>query len=495
MSQNSVSDSAALELLLQKDSPKIGLDLKERRYLLLCFDLVALFLSLLLSFFWAERDPRDLIGEKYYWVLTYFLTWLAVATVMQCYDIKRSSGPRSIFEAGLAAFLAGTLYQIIPLPFITPTFPSRRLYALLLPVISFAFVAFLRLIWSRIFSHAIFQRRLLVVGAGRAGETLISELNQHNAAIAKHQAEGPDASGYKVLGFVDDNDAVLDTCVHGHSVLGTHSALVPLADKLKPDEIVVAITHLDQISAPMFESIIRCRAKGYVVTTMASFYERLTSKIPLQHVGRNLQVLLPLEPDPIYRLYMVLKRGFDILSGLLGLVAIALIAPVIALLNLIYSPGPLFFRQERVGLLDRKFSVLKFRTMSVDAEKGTGAVWCGDQDPRITRHGHFMRRTRIDEIPQLLNVLVGEMTLIGPRPERPQFVEMLEREIPFYSLRHGHKPGLTGWAQVNFPYGASIEDSFQKLQYDLYYLKHQGFVLDLQIVLRTLSVVLGFKGR
>ncbi len=480
---------------MQNDSPKVGLDWKERRVLLFCFDFVALFLSLLLSFYLVGREPLDLVGGKYYWVFTYFLTWLAVATVMQCYDIKRSSGSRAVFEAGLAALLTGTFYQLIPLPFITPTFPSRRLYALLLPLISFGTVALFRFICSRIMAHAFFQRRLLIVGAGRAGETLIAELNQHNADVADHQFHSLDASGYKVLGFVDDNDAVSDSYVHGHPVLGTQNALVSLAEKLKPDEIVVAITHLDQISAPLFESIIRCRAKGYVVTTMAAFYERLTSKIPLQHVGRNLQVLLPLEPDPIYRLYMASKRMGDVFSGLLGLVAIAVVAPVIALLNRIYSPGPLFFRQERVGLLDQKFSVLKFRTMSVDAEKGTGAVWCGDRDPRITRHGHFMRQMRIDEIPQLLNVLLGEMTLIGPRPERPEFVAMLEREIPFYSLRHSHKPGLTGWAQVNFPYGASIEDSFQKLQYDLYYLKHQGFVIDLQIVLRTLSVVLGFKGR
>ncbi len=492
MSRNSSSDTAVLDLLVQSDSPKMGLDWKERRYLLLFFDLIALGLALLLSFLLAGRDASVLVGERYYWVISYCAMWLAVATVMQCYDIKRSAGARSIFEAGVAGAITGVIYQIVPLYLITPTFPSRRLYALLLPILSFVLIALCRWALARIITHAIFQRRLLVVGAGRAGETLINELNEHNEEMAKHQAESLDASGYKVLGFIDD---AAEAGVQGHPLLGTHTSLVALADKLKPDEIVVAITHLEQISDALFEAIIRCRAKGYVVTTMASFYERLTNKIPLQHVGRNLQVLLPLEPDPIYRLYVLLKRCSDICSGLLGLVAIALCAPAIALLNRIYSPGPLFFKQERVGLLDKTFTVWKFRTMSVDAEKETGAVWCGDHDPRITRHGQFMRKTRIDEIPQLLNVLMGEMTLIGPRPERPQFVEKLEQAIPFYRLRHGHKPGLTGWAQVNFPYGASIEDSFQKLQYDLYYLKHQGFVIDLQIVLRTFSVILGFKGR
>jgi len=177
-----------------------------------------------------------------------------------------------------------------------------------------------------------------------------------------------------------------------------------------------------------------------------------------------------------------------------GLVFLALLMPALALANRLGSPGPLFYRQARVGRRGQPFQVLKFRSMIPDAEAASGAVWAADNDPRITAVGRFLRRTRLDELPQVINVLRGEMSLIGPRPERPEFVEQLAHSIPFYRARHSVRPGLSGWAQVQYRYGNTADDSRIKLEYDLYYVKHASFLLDLRIALQTIGVMLAFKG-
>jgi lipopolysaccharide/colanic/teichoic acid biosynthesis glycosyltransferase len=189
------------------------------------------------------------------------------------------------------------------------------------------------------------------------------------------------------------------------------------------------------------------------------------------------------------------RRLFDILIAILGCFVVLLVSPLIWLLNRLTAPGDLFYRQERVGEAGKLFQIVKFRSMMMDAEQGTGAVWATNGDPRVTPVGRILRRMRIDEFPQFWNVLKGDMSVIGPRPERPYFVNQLSTELPFYRVRHAVKPGITGWAQVKYRYGASAEDSLVKLEYDLYYIKHQSPYVDLQILLKTIQVVLGFKGR
>ena len=168
--------------------------------------------------------------------------------------------------------------------------------------------------------------------------------------------------------------------------------------------------------------------------------------------------------------------------------------PLIALAIKLDSPGPIFFRQLRVGEREKNFILYKFRTMLDDAENGTGAIWAQEKDPRVTRVGNFFRKSRIDEIPQLFNVLMGDMSLVGPRPERPEFIDKLKKVIPYYSERHFVKPGVTGWAQVRYPYGASVEDALEKLRYDLYYIKNLSITFDLMIILETVNVVLFRRG-
>jgi lipopolysaccharide/colanic/teichoic acid biosynthesis glycosyltransferase len=215
----------------------------------------------------------------------------------------------------------------------------------------------------------------------------------------------------------------------------------------------------------------------------------------VDHVGRDLYAVLPTGDKAYDRFYQLIKRLTDGVFSLLGLGALIVVTPCVALGNALTAPGPLFYKQPRVGKGGRVFMVHKFRSMIPDAEAKTGAVWALPNDNRITPVGRILRKTRLDELPQVLNVLRGEMSLIGPRPERPEFVDALAAQLPFYRARHAVKPGITGWAQVQYRYGNSSNDAKVKLEYDLYYVKHVSALLDLRIILQTIQVMLLFKGQ
>jgi lipopolysaccharide/colanic/teichoic acid biosynthesis glycosyltransferase len=194
-------------------------------------------------------------------------------------------------------------------------------------------------------------------------------------------------------------------------------------------------------------------------------------------------------------LFLALKRLVDLAVAVVGMAILAVIAPLVAVANALWSPGPLFYRQVRVGLGGRAFPLFKFRSMAPDAESECGAVWADEGDPRVTPVGRLLRRAHLDELPQVWNILKGEMSLIGPRPERPEFVAILMAQVPFYQARHAVRPGITGWAQVRYRYGSSVDDARVKLEYDLYYIKHQSMYLEMSIVAKTAAAVLRLRGR
>jgi exopolysaccharide biosynthesis polyprenyl glycosylphosphotransferase len=376
-------------------------------------------------------------------------------------------------------------------PRITPPLPTHRAEAVLLPLAATLGVGLWRLVYAAVFVQPAFQRRLLVLGAGWAGRALVQAIREAgNGARDLNRA-----TGYMVLGFVDDDSGKAGTTVEGLPVLGTRSDLRRLVRELHPDELALAITNAGSLGGEFFQSILDCRESGLQLTTMANLYERISGRVPVQHAGRDLNVVMPLERPAGHRLYMGVRRAADILIGAFGCLVVALLCLPIWIANRFTSPGSVLYWQDRVGKGGRAFSLVKFRSMQMDAEKESGAVWAAANDQRITPAGRFLRRTRLDEFPQFWNVLKGEMSLVGPRPERPVFVARLSREIPFYRLRHAVKPGITGWAQVRHGYAASDEDSLVKLQYDLYYIKHKGPYLDILILMRTAGVMLGLKGR
>ncbi|MEO5696805.1 MAG: TIGR03013 family XrtA/PEP-CTERM system glycosyltransferase [Burkholderiaceae bacterium] len=279
--------------------------------------------------------------------------------------------------------------------------------------------------------------------------------------------------------------------VPSSELLLNRGTLRECALELGVDEIVVALAERRGGSMPLRE-LLSCKAGGMLVTDISTYFEKLLGQIRIDHVHAGWLIFGDGFNQGSYR--TVAKRSFDVLCALLLLTLAAPLLLATALAIALERKGPVLYRQERVGLGGRTFQVLKFRSMRVDAEKGCQPKWASTQDSRVTRVGAVIRRFRIDEFPQLVNVLRGEMSLVGPRPERPFFVEQLTRDIPFYAVRHSIKPGLTGWAQVRYQYGATVADSLEKLQYDLYYVKNHSLFLDLVILLETVGVVVSGKG-
>ncbi len=471
---------------------QFSIQFSERKLLLMVVDLAILNGALFLMLSLRPQPVFARLLERFPWyALLLSAIWLFVGIFFNVYDLARAaSAVQSVWTASLASLVTLTLYTLIP--FLTPILPNRRTQLVVFFVAGVLGIAIWRFLYASVFSQPTFRQRALVIGAGWSGQTLVQVINE---IAAKSTASGF-GIGYELLGFIDDDPAKQGSSVGGVPVLGRGQDLIRLAQELSPDEIIIAITHPHQINPDLFRAILQCYEMGIPLTTMSALYEQMTGRVPVQHAGQDLSVLLPTTRPSGYRFYLALRRVADVLLSLPGLLITLIAIPLVWLGNLLSGHGgDVFYRQKRVGKGGDTFEIIKFRSMVMNAEQGTGAVWAQENDSRITPVGNFLRKTRLDELPQFWNVLKGEMTLIGPRPERPEIIAELTKDIPFFGLRHAVKPGITGWAQVNYRYGASVEDSFIKLQYDLYYIKHLGPFIDLAVFLKTIQVVLGLKGR
>jgi len=333
-----------------------------------------------------------------------------------------------------------------------------------------------RAVFALLRRHSLFRSRLLIIGAGERAWDLLQILR------------GQGRSLHYDLTFVHEEsfgavDPRLAADPDSHIVLASHN-LLNLAERVRAEEIIVAP---DDRRGMTLDSLITCRANGYPVTQYMSFLEKEIARIDIKRL--DMAWMLYSDGFQISPIGRALKRLFDILVSLMILVPFSPVLLAAMLAVWLGDRGAVFYRQERVTLGGRGFKILKLRTMRSDAEKG-GAVWAAAGDSRVTAVGRFLRRTRIDELPQLFNVLAGDMSLVGPRPERPEFIAQLSQQLPLYHERHAVKAGLTGWAQVNYPYGASLDDARSKLSYDLYYVKNFNILFDLRIVLQTLRVVM-----
>jgi sugar transferase (PEP-CTERM system associated) len=297
-------------------------------------------------------------------------------------------------------------------------------------------------------------------------------------------------SGRRIMGFYPASAEVQGE-IPVAGVLDRRTGLLELVREHGVGEIIVAVREQRGGMLPMDE-LLACRTQGVTILDLAAFYERTRAEVPIDSLKASWLVYgTGFVQGPLRRLA---KRGFDIASSSVLLVLGAPVMLLAAIAIKLDSPGPVLYRQERVGLGGRGFMCIKFRSMRTDAERDGVARWATKNDSRITRVGAFMRKTRIDELPQLLSVLNGEMSMVGPRPERPSFVAQLREQIPFYDLRHSIKPGLTGWAQVRYSYGASLDDARRKHQFDLYYVKNNSLFLDLLVLIETVTVVLFREG-
>jgi len=333
-----------------------------------------------------------------------------------------------------------------------------------------------RILYSTAMMHGAAAERVLFLGC-----------NQVAQQIAKELKDRPEL-GMSAIGFVADqpeSDALLP-----NSLLGPVSAFRRLVKELNPGRIVVGMAERRQ-RMPVDE-LLELNLSGHIVEDAASAYENVFGRISVLQL-RPSQLIFSRELGP-RPLMVKLQSIYSFALALIGLVLFAPIMLVVAVLVKLTSPGPILYRQKRVGRNGAGFTVLKFRSMQSDAEAETGAVWAQRDDPRVTMLGRFLRKLRLDELPQLINVLRGEMSVVGPRPERPEFVATLSEKIPFYRQRHYIKPGITGWAQINHKYGDTMEDTITKLEYDLYYIKNLSPALDFYIIFHTLKVMILSRG-
>lgn len=471
--------------------PSLGLRRSERQWLLLLADLFLLAVALVVTV-WLRTDMLDAPGAiwaNWKWFVTLALVWVGAATIFDCYNLARAaSTTHSVAAIAGASVLATVAYQATP--WLTPAVQSRTQFFLFVALATGSLMGW-RYVYARFFVQPTFQRRALIVGAGSSGRALVEALQSE---YARQDANPFRGTGHIFLGFVDDKPEYAGVQVAGLPVLGGSAHLVSLARRLAVDEVVVAITHKQSIQPALFEAILDCREMGLPVTTMTTIYERLTERVAVEHASRDIEIATGHADGLFMRFYGVIKRVMDVLGALVGLLVVGLLWPLVWLGNRLSSPGPILYRQERVGRGGRMFKVYKFRSMWPDAEEN-GAVWATKDDQRVTPIGRILRKTHLDELPQVYNVLKGEMSLVGPRPERPEFVQQLSREIPFYRARHCVKPGITGWAQIHQDYGDSVERAKEKLEYDLFYVKRANPLLDALIILRTVSKILGLKGR
>lgn len=454
----------------------------DRRLLLLFGDLVAASAATVFALaLWAERDylgfSLDFVQTRAGWFVLLPGVWFLL--MINLYDVRRAGSWRETIRGVIfAAIGGGLLYMIAYFSSAPGSLPRRGvLYFLIMAVV-------LTLIWRwiyvRVFTTPGFMRRVLIVGAGESGVTLLR--------VAKEMQPPP----FHVLGFVDDDVSKHKNVIEGLTVRGDNSVLLDLIAQEGITDLFVAI--LGPMNGEMFQAILDAQERGVQITRMPVAYEDLLGRLPINHLESDWLLTSFVDELRVSPLYTIAKRLIDIIGGFVGVTIAALIFPWVGLGILIESGRPVLHFQKRLGKEGRLINVVKFRTMKQDAEADGQAHWAQEDDPRKTRVGHVLRRAHLDEFPQFWNVLRGGMSLVGPRPERPELVAELEKQIPFYRARLLTKPGITGWAQVNYGKGASVEGSAKKLEYDLYYIKHRSFWMDLWIILRTIGSIVGLRG-
>jgi len=381
------------------------------------------------------------------------------------------SRARAVLSLYLAVPVAYGIFTILPLAGVSQEF-------LQLSAMSAVFGMLVTRVSS---SHApttsILTRRILVFGTGARALAVKRELNKSDPSA-------------EILGFFPSSNEE-EVAVPGQMIISRNQSLTDTAIKMKAEEIVVALTDRRGGAMPLRE-LLDCKLRGIRVLDLASHFEQTLGQIRLDSLYAGWLIFGDGFSQGTVR--TVVKRISDIICALILILLALPIMAVTALAIIVENGFPILYRQERVGLNGRLFNVIKFRSMRRDAEKDGQPIWAKAQDSRVTKVGKIIRTLRIDELPQLFSVLKGDMSLVGPRPERPFFVDQLTKEIPFYAVRHSVKPGVTGWAQVRYHYGATVEDSAEKLQYDLYYVKNHSLFLDILVLFETIGVVLTGKG-
>ncbi len=454
-------------------------EVSERKVLLRIFDVIFVFIALYIVGHFL--DLQYLEASIYYvYAITIALYINIIGTVFEMYNLQVASNQFQVLRSTILTTLTTSLFYLF-----TPVFSAK------LPDNRFQIIAFYFTLLFALVIWRFFYVKFLASNRFVQSVLLVCNQNQLEELILDLEKSDPH---YSVVAYVNSSrnnndvfeyDGVQNVCIDD---------MVSFVNHNKLSEIVVASQNTDDITTDLYLQLLHLLESGNTIREYTQVYEDKTQRIPLHHVTRDFYKFFPFNRSNNNKFYLLHVRIMETLISIIGLCIGILLIPIIFLGNALGNRGKLFYTQERIGKNGEIFQILKFRTM-INTAEGEGGVFSSSSDSRITPFGKFLRKTRIDEFPQFVNILKGEMAVIGPRPEVPLFVKEIAKIMPYYETRHVIKPGLTGWAQVNYSYGESIEESLIKLQYDLYYIKHRSVFLDLNITIKTFSTILFYRGQ
>lgn len=452
-------------------------DVSERKVLLRSVDILLCFTFLWLASNYFNFNYVTFIKPNIFtWLFLLSIYYILFGEIFQLYNLNVSNNRYLIVRSVILTAFSTTFFYIFT-PYISPSLPANRLQI----VYFFLIISVPVLIWRFLYMWLIFSpkyfKNIVFIGESEKLKELLYRVKNDN--LHNIRAYVSDYEINKIPGFNNIKNADLSQLISKdfitEVIVSMNSFPKEIVDSLNRDLIL------------LFEA-------GVNIKSYESFYEETTNRIPKEYLSNTFYRNIHFSKNNTNRLYLYSLRGFDFIVSFFGILTFILFTPFILIGNLIANRGPLFYTQERVGKNGNTFKIYKFRSMIRNAEK-EGAVWAVKNDTRITSFGKFLRNTRLDEFPQFINIIKGEMSLIGPRPERPEFVKELKEKIPFYAIRNVVRPGLTGWAQVNFPYANTIEEQETKLRYDLYYIKERNTFLDFKILIKTVTTILYSRGQ
>ncbi|NMB63114.1 MAG: sugar transferase [Chloroflexi bacterium] len=460
------------------------LNAHERQFILVLGDAICSAIALVIAlYFWAQKDQWISFSLQFIrerppnWFYLLPIMWIIL--MLDLYNVRKAGNRRDTIQGILISTAVATILYLFVFFVAEPNTLPRRGVAVFIGSVAL-FTLIWRFIYISVFTTPTFLRRVLIIGAGRSGCTM--------AKVIKNIWPSP----FFLVGFIDDDEQKKGRNIEGLPVLGNNRSLLKVIQEQHVTDLIFSIS--GEMQAETFAAILQAKENGIEVITMPILYEELIGRVPI----------FLLEDDWILRSfvdharstssYETLKRILDIFVAIIGLFLLVILTPILAFIILLDGGKPILYRQERVGISGRPFTLLKFRTMHQNAEEDGKPRLAVENDERVTKTGRFLRKSHLDELPQFINVLKGDISMVGPRAERPEFVHQLEQEIPFYRARLFVKPGMTGWAQINYQYASNVEESAIKLEYDLFYIKHRNIWLDITIILRTMGQVVGLRG-
>jgi lipopolysaccharide/colanic/teichoic acid biosynthesis glycosyltransferase len=459
---------------------KIHFEVSERKILLRIFDVV--FVLIALNFTGKSLGLVYLVAStsNFYYAITIALYLNIIGTVFEMFNLQVASDQYQVLRSSILTASTTVLFYLLT-PIFSAELPNNRFQ-----ILTFYFTLLLALVlWRTLYVKFLASNRFV------QNVILVCERDQLEELILGLENSDPH---YRVIAYVNSVSAN-NNLFEYHFVQHINvNDLVSFVNEHNLFEIVVASQNAEDITVELYQELLHLLESGITIREYTQVYEYKTQRIPVHYITRDFYKFFPFNRSNNNRLYLLNISIMEPIICFFGLSIGMLLFPFIILGNAIGNRGKLFYTQERVGKNGEVFRILKLRTMIKNAETD-GAVFSGAKDSRVTPFGKFLRKTRIDEIPQFINILKGDMAVIAPRPERPVFVKIIAEIMPFYETRHVIKPGLTGWAQVNYSYGESMDDSLIKLQYDLYYIKHRSVFLDLNIAIKTISTVLFYRGQ